>query len=348
MSQDVLQKNVLKNMFVNMPYKNRLIFLLSLIAVLALLYTGSIIYNSDIGTRHTSFAWLDSKTAEKVNRIAVAAPMVEFDLLKQDNYWYILHNDSIYPARQIRVQDLLNVFVTRSAWPVRSSSASTHERFGLDSQASRITMHAASQSSFAEQSSFASQALIDILVGDDDAMGREAYFRLFGQNEVRSGDNSIKTYLTAAVSNWYNLRLIPESEGGQLDVNSVQRLFVYTPNDSQIFTRRNRGWIIPGIENPDIHGLENYIRTILNTEADSFAQIGFDDNISSDYVNNSSIVLEFGNGRVITIRLSEEDDTGRRLAHVSGSEILNADYIYSIPPWSVNRLFRDILSFQLN
>lgn len=312
-----------------MTYKNKLYFLIVLIAVLVLLYTGNLIFSSGFGSRNASFAWLDSKTAERTSRIEINTFNGTLELFKQNNMWFVKQNDNVYPARQIRVQDFINVLTERSSWPVRSSSASSHERFGLENNASRVTIYAETA------------VLLDILLGNDDYVNNETYLRLSGNNEVRSGSSNIKSYTNSSAASWYNLRLIPESEGGQIELNSVQRLSVHTPSGSQVFTRSNRGWQISGIDiaNPDTHAIENYIRYVLNNEGDSFS-----DEISWDapIFDNSRFVLEFGNGRVITIRLTDEDESGRRFANVTGST-----HVYSIPSWSANRLFRDAESFEL-
>jgi len=311
-----------------MTYKNKLIFLVSLIAVFALLLTGNIIYNSDIGTKQASYVWLDSKAAEKITKLIFNSEEHEFEISYRNNQWSVLYNDTVYPARKSRIDDFLSILTTRSSWSVRSSSAATHDRFGLAHSFSNIKVYAENA------------LLLDLLLGNDDIFKNETYFRKAGQNEVRSGDSSIKTYVTGPITSWYNLRLIPESEGSSVlfDINSVQKLSVYSSDDTQIFSRRNRTWTIEGVDNPNVSVIESYIRTIINTEGDGFAE---PETITSDFNNGDRIVLEFGNGRIITIRLTEGDDTGRRYAQVSGK-----DYIYSIPSWSAGRLFRDIEGFK--
>jgi len=314
-----------------MTYKNKLIFLVSLIAVLALLLTGNLIFNSDIGNKQSSFVWIDSKTAEKVTRIAINAEGQEFEIVYNSNQWSVLYNDTVYPARIVRINDFLNILTKRAAWQVRSSSASNHERFGLTQSTSNVKLY------------FDNTILLDLLIGNDDVFKNETYFRKAGDNEVISGDSSIKNYITGPITNWYNLRLIPESEGmdnnaAQLDVNSVQRLSVYNEGETLLFSRRNRAWAIEGLENLNISAIESYIRTILNTEGDNFADPDF---ISESFNDNIRIVIELGNGRIITIRLTTADDTGRRYAQVSGR-----NYIYSIPSWSAGRMFRNLASFE--
>jgi len=319
-------------------YKNRLVCLLSLIAVLSLLYTGSLIFSPERNNaRSASYVWLDPKLAGRISRIEIsAAPSQEsgaerqtVELAKKNSQWFVLRNGNEYPARRIRIEDFISIFTARAAWPVRSSSASSHAHFGLDEEAaSRVTIYGENA------------VLLELLLGSDDSLGREIYLRKASQNEVRSGENRVTSYITSPVTGWYNLRLIPEGENGESDIESVQRLSVYRGEETQIFSRLNRNWNISGIyvSNPAQDIIENYIRIILNTEGDNFA--GFDSGEEPGF-NYGRIILEFGNGTVTTVRFSEPDETGRLFARVSGSE-----YIYTIPSWAATRLFREAASFE--
>jgi hypothetical protein len=233
-----------------------------------------------------------------------------------------------FPARKTRIDDFISTLTTRSIYPVRSTNAQSHGRFGLGEDAARITVYAENT------------VLLDLLLGNEDSTGHEIYFRKYGQNEVRSGEDKFNFYITSAHNVWYNLRLIPETEDGLINADSVQRFSVYTPEESRVFSRWNREWSITGIDivNPDVSVIETYLFLILNAEGDNFI-----DNISGSdpILNHSSIVLEFGDGSIKTIRLSEEDEDGRRLAHISG-----AGYVYSLPSWMVQRLFRNASDFE--
>ena len=312
-----------------MTYKNRVIVLCSMIGAMALIYAGSIIFNSGMISDSSSHTWLDSRTAQRVTRIVIDTQEQGFELIKRTNQWFVLHNGHEYPARQIRIDDFLSVFTKRASWPVRSTSDATHERFGmLEENASRVTI-------YGEYS-----VLLDLLFGNDDIFRNETYIRKAGNNEVRSGDSSVRVYLTSPVSSWFNLRLIPESENENFDIGNVQKLSVTNGAETQVFSRANRRWEISGVNavNPSQNIIETYIRTILNLEGDNFIDtIHRDDPV----LNHNRIEMELGNGRIITIRLSEADETGRMLAHAGGRE-----YIYSIPSWSAGRIFRPALSFE--
>jgi hypothetical protein len=310
-----------------MTYKNRLISLVVIIGLLVFALIGNAIYNLDRGTASEIFAWLDVGAARNITRIALSTEWDEFELIRRNELWLINHNGNEVPARQLRVADFLSILTTGASWPVRSSNVSSYEHFGLDDSASRVTV-------YGEHS-----VILELLIGKDDVMGLETYFLKTGQSDVRSGDNSIKAFMANAVTGWYNFRIIPESESGLLDSGTIQRFSVNNGEQTYVFTRNYMGWDISGIDIsvPDVNNIENYIRTIINTEGDNFVY-----NISRDdpIFNHSRIVLEFGNGRILTIRISEPNNAGRRLVNITGRE-----YIYSLPAWAGNRLFMDPSSF---
>jgi len=312
-----------------MTYKKRLVCLVLIIFVLLSAYIGSFLLNIDFKKTSVFYSWLDSDSAEKASRIVFYTEWEEFEFNKRNELWLITHNGYEYPARQQRMMDFFSILTTRAEWPVRSSNESSHERFGMDEYASRITI-------YGEYS-----VILDILIGKDDVMGTEAYFLKIGQNDVRSGDNTIKAYMTNAITGWYNFRIIPESESNPIDAGNIQRMSVFNGDQTQVFSRNYLGWDISGIDVsiPDVNGIENYIRTILNTEGDNFVHhVSRDDPV----FNQNRIVLEFGNGRILTIRISDPDESGRRLVNISGRE-----YIYSVPAWAANRFFRDASSFEM-
>jgi len=313
-----------------MEYKKRLTYILTVIGALAVIYLASFVFDPEImGTRNASYVWLDSKLAGRTARIVIGKegePSVE--IVKKNNKWFVLHDGTEYPARQLRVEDFIGILTSRKAWPVRSTSASSHDKLGITANAAtRITL-------YGENSTLA-----DLLLGSEDVIGREIYIRKYGQNEVRSGENLFASYLTGPVTGWYNLRLIPESEDGKVAVDSVQRLSVYGPQAAQVFSRKNRMWTVSGLDiaDPDQASIDGYVREVLNLEGDDFVSLITDD---PGYYEGS-LVLELGNGGVKTIRVSNADESGRRIAAVEGS-----DYGYSIAPWAAQRLFRSARDFE--
>jgi len=310
-----------------MTYKNRLIFLGSLIGVLLVIYIVSIIVTSGVGSKSSSYVWLDSKSVGKVVKIAIKDNEDEYELRKINHQWFTSHNGIEYPAKQLRVEDLLKILTTRSAWSVRSTSAGTHGRFGLEQSAGRVTI-------------YGETVLLDLLAGNEDIFKNEIYLRKAGQNEVRAGDNAIKSYISGPVSSWYNLRLISETENGSIDLSSIQRLSVYTPQETLVFSRKNRKWEVSGVkaEKLDQGNIDNYIRQVITVEGDNFEDSVKDDDPMFD---TTSMSIELGNGRIITVRFSPADESGGRFANVSGKE-----YVYFIPAYQAGKIFRSASSFE--
>ena len=312
-----------------MAYKQKLIILLSIIAALALTYTASLVFDPETsGTRSASYVWLDSKAAARITGITVSAQGERWELNKASGQWFVSYNGMEYPARQLRVDDFISILTAREPYPVRSSDSSSHSRLGLGEDAARVT------------AATGNGVVLDLLLGSADSTGRYIYLRKYGQNEVRLGENKIGAYIMGSVSSWYNLKLIPESEDGRINADSVQRVSVYSREETQFFSRRNREWIVSGVTvaDPDQNSIDSYIRSILNTEGDDF-----DDSLSANdpAFNYSRIVLELGNGGVKTIRLTEPDESGRLFAHVS-----NSQYIYSVSNWAAARLFKTAADFE--
>jgi hypothetical protein len=312
-----------------MEYKKRLTVILSIIGVLALTYTATLVFTPELtGSRSSSYTWLDSKLAQRTARITINAPGSEVELVKKSGQWFVLNNGREYPARAARVDDFIGIFTTRSSWTVRSTSASSHERLGLGSSASRVTLYGENTT------------LLDLLLGDEDATGSEVNVRRYGQNEVRSGNSLIYAYVRGTANSWYNLRLVAESEDGKLALDSVQRLSVYSRDSAaQVFSRSNRQWTVSGIDTLklDQSAVDGYIKSVINTEGDDFhSGIASDDPMFM----HSRIVIEFGNGSIKTIRLSEANDEGQRYANVDG------DYVYVLASWAAQRLFRNPSDFE--
>ncbi len=305
-----------------------------------LTYIASLIFNSDFaGKRSASYLWLEPDKADKISNIVISAPEQQVELTKRNGSWFVTRGEKEFPAKQLRVEDFIGIFTKRAPWIVRSSSAgSSHERLGLETgSAVRVTMSSENQT---ESQQFAAPPLLDLLFGSTDATGLEVYVRRYGENEVRSGDNSVSSFLKGNINNWFNLKLISETENGKIGLDSVQRLSVYTQNaDAQVFSRRNRQWVVSGLDavNLDQSAVDNYIRTVINTEGDDFADFSSGDPMF-DY---NRIVIELGTGQIKTICLSDADETGRRYANIDGT-----DYVYSIAPWAAQKLLTNLQDFQ--
>lgn len=320
-----------------MAYKKKLILLSSLIAALAVVYSMTFIFAPERrGARSAVYSWLDSRQRDRIGSIIIDGGEQPIELLRRGGAWFVLHNGTEYPARTLRVEDFIDILTRRSSFPLRATSAASHERLGVsETLAAKITV-------FGEEGVRAAP-MLELLVGFTDPTGQEVFLRRSGQNDVRSGERRFLSYALSSVQSWFNLRLIPESERGRLDLANIQRVRVYPQPGAipQIFTRAGSQWHISGIyvENPDMIRVDSYIRAIINTEGDDFAS-GISPN--DPMFEHSRILLELGDGTIKTIHLSEAcEETGRRFAVVSGSH-----HVYSLTGWAAQRLFRDAGEFE--
>jgi hypothetical protein len=334
-----------------MVYKQKLTLLSGIIGLLALIYVLSLVFDPErMGRRNAAFSWLDQKLLPQAAGIQIfSAPASEaITLVRKDSVWFVSHEGREYPARQLRVDDLLGLLSRRAAYPVRASSAGAYERLGLtETAAARIVVTGAPP--FREGAdAVPGPVLLELLAGQGDLTGQEIYLRKVGQNEVRSGEDRFSGYISGSRLSWYNLRLFPESEDGKLEAGAVQRLTVYPPGqgdsegsaEPQIFFRENNGWKASGITVAalDTAKVDSYIQGILNIEGDDFSASAKPED---PLFNEGRLVLELGDGGIRTLRLGAADESNRRLACVSGSP-----YVYSLAGWAVERLFREASSFE--
>jgi hypothetical protein len=320
-----------------MTYKRKLIILSSLTAVLALVYGLTLIFDSErSGRRSDAYSWLDSRLRDSVDGILIqgGGDSVEgINLLRRNGVWTALRGGGEYPARAGRIDDFLDELSRRDSYPRRSSSPSSHERFGLgDAQAARITVQGG-----------AGRPLLELLAGNSD--GSNIFLRKAQDNEVRSGRDRLSSYLEGGAKSWLNLRLFPESEHDGVTAEFVQRLTVRPPaeeSEGEVsvplgpmeISRVQNGWRIAGgdlsLEPADVEKtrVDSYITGILNTMGEDFIPSGVP-------LDSASLSLELADGRVLILRLGP-DEGGQRSAAVSGSQ-----YVYTLASWAVERLFRE-------
>ncbi|MDR2742644.1 MAG: DUF4340 domain-containing protein [Treponema sp.] len=324
-----------------MTYNKKVLTLLILVAVLALIYAGTLVLTPErLNSRNAAYTWLEPKWADQADRIEISGGGETLALVRRNALWYAETQGGEYPVKQGRVADLLRLLTSRGAYPLRGSAVSSHERLGVGENASRIVVRGGAGAA----------PLLDLLVGSGDATGREVYLRKSGQNEVRSGEDQFTVYLSPSPSAWYNLRLFPqEGTDGALSLDMVQRVTTVSPPSAGeageepasplVITRSGSGWTVEGVDAGalDSSRIDPYIRAILDAEGDGFVTAFKSDD---PVFNEGRIHLELGDGTTRTIKLgpvySAGEGEGKRTAVVSGSQ-----YVYTLAEWTVTRLFRD-------
>jgi hypothetical protein len=335
-----------------MRYRQKLRFLFCLAAALACVYVLTLLFDPERSGRPSdSYAWLDPRLRDSVDRIDFNGGQSggrpgALSLLRRNGRWMVLRDGLVYPAREARVDELLDLLSRRGAYPRRSVSPGSYGILGLsETAASRITLGGG-----------AGLPLLDLLIGISDASGGSLYLRKAGGGEVRTGDGGLSAYIDNEVRSWYELRLFPGSGEGRVTADLVQRLTVLPPaqtseGTAMLISREGNRWRIDaGDRSPDPGGLEksridSYIRGILNTTGDDFVPPPFP-------AGDPALILELGDGRVLSLYLGPpEGGEDSRRAWIFGlrnghPEAGAPGYGYVLAAWTLDRIFRSPEYFQ--
>ncbi|MDR1411029.1 MAG: DUF4340 domain-containing protein [Spirochaetaceae bacterium] len=335
-------------------FKQKLLIRASITLALALVLAATFIFSPDrVSGRQSAYAWMENRLAAEAGRVEIKGE-TEINLVRRDNGWFVENSGKEYPAKPDMVEDLFNALTARGVYALRGNAASSHESLGLDGEtASRITVSGGPGEA----------AFLDLLIGSSDATGREVYYRKAGQDEIRSGDNSIAAFLSYPLPSWYDLKIFPDS--GNLDTGQVYRLTLIAPppggnnesgeNDAGggapaplVILRAGEGWTVEGLEpgGTDMGRVETFIRQVLDTSADDYVP---EMNAGEAVFNEGRILIEFSGLPARTIRLgpplsfNEEDGSVTRRSAVRN----DSPYVFALSSWNLTRLFRDRDYFKL-
>jgi hypothetical protein len=341
-----------------MSSKKKIRILVISAALLALIYALTLFFDPDrINARHASFTWLSPGARDEADRIEITREGEKLELILENGLWYALLDSQEIPVKQGRVDDLFRLLGTRGAFPRRGSSAASHGDLGLGDTAARLVIRGPGL------------PLLDLLVGKEDPSGREVFLRKNGENEFRSGDKLIASYVNGDRSSWYNLKLFEEKP---LDL--VQRVRVNFTGPEGItsygIVRSGEGWILERNSSAiDREKAETWIRGILEAQGEDIAAPGDPEgpgetaetltgpdpaaasmaeeagSITEGTAGNEagaeiplsgSVTVELGDGASLSLRIGAGKD-GKSPASVSGKL-----YAFVLPQWTVSRILRDI------
>ena len=324
-----------------MSFRKKAILLSAIVAALAIANILSFVFDPS-KPRASSFAWLDPS-------LLIAADYIEihgrgsFDdmydetpvvLVRRNNRWLYRMDSSgqqgtLLPVKQARVDDFLAALSRKAIYPKRAFSSEARAALALEEgRASRILVRGGS-----------GLPLLDLLIGTADVLGRDVYFRNTGKSDIYSGEDFFTLYTESRKEAWFDLRLFP-GETGAITVDSIQQAelrFFGDNSEPQSFILRRQsrneargGWGIPG-EATEIDGLrvESWLRSVLEAEGEDF---GF----NAPVIPEKSIILRLGDGSMRTIQAGRADENSSTSVAVSGSA-----FMYMLPEWTVNRLFRE-------
>jgi hypothetical protein len=307
-----------------LTYKRKLISLSILVAVLALVFTLTLVLNPE-NRRSDAFAWLDSSLVVMADGIEISGPEGMTLLNRKNNAWVFNAGTRELPVKQSKVDDLFSMLSRKDVYPLRAVSSEAVERLGLgEENAARILIRGG-----------AGLPLLNLLVGGEDVMGREVYLRLGGRNQIHSGEDQFSSFTNSKPVSWYDLRLFNNALG----IDAIQQAEIsLSGTDTYILRRGGGGWIIQGNESADLDPFRvvAWLRSIIEAEGEDFASGAME-------ATDGSITLRLGDGAIRTLQASPPDEQGNRSAIVSDSSL-----IYILADRTVNRLFRESSYFLKN
>jgi hypothetical protein len=308
--------------------------LLSIIGVLAIVYGLTIIFDPDrTATREATFSWIDNKVAETITKVELTTkdkPTVV--LVKNDEQWFVNTNGKEYPAKGARVEDFLKIFTTRGVFPVRAKTSKAHESLGItEDQATQVAFYLKNKE----------QPVLEILIGNTDVTGKSVYLRFKGDDEVRSGEDTITYYMNGSLQEWYDLRLFPVEGKGAVITENIQRVSIQRSKQPALILRRdkNTSWIVegdPGVT-IDAKKVESYLQDIIGAEGDDFTEHPVSETVDATTI----IILELSDGRSKRVTI-QQDSTNKKY----WATVTDTPYMYVLPEWTVNRLVKDIDYFK--
>ena len=312
-----------------MPYNKKLLLLGSLAAFLAVIYVLTLVLDpSRINARNERFTWMTPDLRDEADRIEIFRVGEKTEMVLRNGIWFVLLGQMEVPARQGRTDDLFRLLSTRGAFPLRGTSSKSHAELGLDGSTRLVIRGGGGRI-----------PLLDLLVGKGDSSGKSVFLRKNGENEFRSGDRLISSYVNGDTNAWLDLKLFDGKSVAQ-----VQRVLVYfrnyyglgeevsdLPYKDYIIKRSGENWQID--KGLDKDKTENWIHAILEVSADDILPE------SADELNAEPVALlrvELGDGSALEMQIHECDENGKALAVVNGKP-----YLYVLSQWTVIRLLRN-------
>lgn len=313
-----------------MPYRKKIILLLSVSVFLAVVYILSLVFDpARANVRNEQFTWLPAGLRDEADRIEIFRGGEKIELVLKNGDWYVLSEQLEIPARQGRIDDLFRLLSTRGAFPQRGNTGASHAELGLDGSV-RLVIRGG-----------AGLPLLELFVGTEDPSGKSVFLRKSGESQFRSGDRLISTYINGEKNSWLNLKLFDE-----ISVAYVQRVLVYysgfygigeevspAPYKDYTICRSGENWEIDSILDKD--RTENWIRAVLEATADDILPSPVAE-ISGMPPAIALIRAELGDGGALELQVYEPMEDGKAFAIVKGKP-----FVYVLSQWTAVRILRD-------
>jgi hypothetical protein len=313
-----------------MLYNKKLTILGSAAIFLAVVYAATLFFDpSNTNARNERFTWLPAGARDKADKIEISSETQgeKLELVLRGGKWFALMEADEVPIKQGRIDDLFRLLGTRGAFPRRGSSAASHEKVGLGSNAYRVVIKGG-----------AGMPLLDLLVGNGDSSGNDVFLRKYGENEFRSGDKLIGSYVTADKAAWYDLKIFDETPLTQVQRVRVNFTGYKGPEDETPLigymdyniSRSGDSWVMDSTQ-LDKDKVETWMQAVLEASAETILPSG-----NNTFDPAARIYIETGNGGNIALQIGAFNEDDKALAVATGKP-----FVFVLPRWTVTRLLRE-------
>ena len=321
-----------------MQYKKKLILLASSAAFLTLLYILTFVFDpARRNARNERFSWLPANSRYEADRIEIFHQEEKLEIVFKYGSWYVMLGQQEIPAREGKIDDLFRLLDTRGAFPRRGSNSASHGELGLDGS-TRLVIRGGG-----------GLPLLELFIGKDDPSGMGVFLRKNGENEFRSGDRLIGTYVKGDLNSWFDLKLFEDTSVVQVQRVAVNYRDFYglgeevseLPYESYAVSRSGENWIIGSVV--DKSKTENWIQTILEAQGDNIILAPKEnmEALSDLFSIVAHIRLELGNGSALELQIEKAKYDDTYAANVSGKP-----YIYVLSRWTAANLLQNRDFFQ--
>lgn len=321
-----------------MTFRKKLISLSAVAGALFLLYVLSFVFSGENRARRGAL-WtpLDASAAKNAAAVELRRQEAAVRLENQNGSWKVLRDEAAYPARAKRVESLFEALTKSGAYPVRSSSEGSYEKFGVTDQAAAGKIIVRDGGG----------VIAELYFGDTDSTGKEIYIRAGSGGPVRSGDDAFSGFFNGTEKDWFDLRLFPDHDGAGLNADSVQRIVVQPlPGDEgpaapYTLVRGEKSWKFEDDGGEALSAtVLSFINYLLDASGDDF--ISEKELLGVPFSGElGSVVLERGEGSAGS-RYGERINIilGPKAGEKQPARVSGSDAAFALGDWTVEQLFR--------
>lgn len=298
--------------------KTRKIFLLSAIALLAVIFVIQCIFAG----RSPVKEW---NLKESVDSIEITSSKGSVKLVKEGENWFV--GDKKYPADSDDAEDLAEALTSIKTLGVLTRSTADESRYGLDEN-TKITVKGSKDG----------KILRTLYVGKDSSTGSQSYIKIGDSSEILLASDSYHDLFTTDTEALRDCKIfsVKAEEISNVSVEAETGSFnVAKSGDPAVWT------FVPADSNGDSEKIATWVKTLNTLTADSFAP----ETTAFPTENLEKITLTAGD-KQITVKfakaISENPDAEEKYI-CSSSE---SDYLFYVSNYIYKKFIKNVKALQ--